>query len=93
MPGSYRPCESVNRIMTSGTYNSRLCPLIDKLRNGFTLVEYHVRQRIFILASVYTPALRLLLSNGYPTSFPGGKARLGRDADRSPPSGNQVKNE
>jgi hypothetical protein len=34
-----------------------------------------------------------LLSNGYWGSFPGGKARPGRDADHSPPSSAEVANE
>jgi len=34
-----------------------------------------------------------LLSNGYRGPFPGGKARPGRDADHSPPSSAEVKNE
>jgi hypothetical protein len=34
-----------------------------------------------------------LLYNGYRGSFPGGKARPGRDADHSPPCSAEVENE
>jgi hypothetical protein len=33
------------------------------------------------------------MGNGYRVPFPGGKARPGRDADHSPPSSAEVKNE
>jgi hypothetical protein len=48
-----------------------------------TEVHLRQRQRIFPLASVSRPDLRPpnLLSDGYRWSFPGGKARRGRDAD------------
>jgi hypothetical protein len=46
-------------------------------------------------ASVSRPGLRppSLLSNGYRGSFPGSKAQPWRDADHSPPSNAEVKNE
>jgi hypothetical protein len=52
-------------------------------------------KRIFPLASVYRPALGppSLVSNVYRVSFPGGKARQGRDADHSPNSSAKVKKE
>jgi hypothetical protein len=53
------------------------------------------RQRIFPPAFASRPALgpTSLLSNGYRGPFPGSKARPGRDADHSPPSSAEVKNE
>jgi hypothetical protein len=52
-------------------------------------------QMIFLLAPASRPALGppSLLYNGYWGSFPRGKARPGRDADYSPPSSADVKNE
>jgi hypothetical protein len=52
-------------------------------------------QRIFLLAPASRPALGPtqppIQCTGGP--FPGGKARPGRDADHSPPSSAEVKNE
>jgi hypothetical protein len=47
---------------------------------------------IFPLASVSRPALGPC-TMGTGAHFPGAKARLGRDADYSPPSSAEVKNE
>jgi hypothetical protein len=50
-------------------------------------VRSRQRQKIFPLASVSRPAL------GIRGTFPGAKARPGRDADHSPPSSAEVENE
>jgi hypothetical protein len=52
-------------------------------------------ERIFPIVSVFRPALgpTQLPCQSVPGSFPGAKARSGRDADHSPPSSAEVKNE
>jgi hypothetical protein len=50
-------------------------------------------QRIFLLAPASRPALGPTQPMGTGGSFPGGKARPGRDTDHSPPSSAEVKNE
>jgi hypothetical protein len=56
-------------------------------RSGF---DPQQGQRIFLLASASHPASYSMGTGG---PFPGGKARPGRDADHSPPSSAEVKNE
>jgi hypothetical protein len=58
------------------------------------------RQRIFLLASASRPAMgptqppaQWVSGGGGGRYFPGGKARPGRDADHSTPSGAEVENE
>jgi hypothetical protein len=62
---------------------------------GKTGVRSPTEENIFLLASASRPALgpTSLLTMGTGGSFPGSKARPGRDADHSPPSSGEVKYE
>jgi hypothetical protein len=89
MKGSGAKCAAVapeakmcSYVFGSGSYI--------ELRSSF---DPRQRQRIFPLASVSRPALGPTQPMGTGGPFPGAKARPGRDADHSPPSSAEVKNE
>jgi hypothetical protein len=62
--------------------------------NSYHLINTWFRHMCFCYQNIYCPVLLGPSALG-PTggSFPGGKARPGRDADRSPPSSAEVKKE
>jgi hypothetical protein len=59
--------------------------------SGYGLGDREIEVRPLCPDQLWSPLS--LLSNGYRRSFPGGKARPGRDADHSPSSSAEVKNE
>jgi hypothetical protein len=81
--------EIVDNINVNGSRGSSV-----SIVSGYGLVDRAIEVRSLAGAKDFTVAsVPRLLSNGYRGSFPGSKARQGRDADHSPPYSAEVVNE